>query len=129
MTQGWESYDSAATTHDQVAVRTVFAQPAEGLIAALDVPTAGAILDVGSGTGIAALLALRHVHERGMVVALDTSVEMIRIARNHGLRCRVAGGVPGLPFADKVFDLAVANFVLSHLNSYKPALLDVVRVL
>lgn len=122
----WQSYDSAAATHDQLAVPSVFARPAEELVARVGIPADGSVLDVGTGTGVAALAAARSA---AVVVALDPSVEMLRVARGHGLPCVVAGGVPGLPFAERTFDRALANFVITHVTSYRDALMDMVRVL
>lgn len=128
MSQEWRSYDSAAATHDRFAVPSVFAPPAKDLVARLDLGAARAILDVGAGSGIAAALAADAADPNAVVVALDPSVEMLRAARSHGL-CVVAGALPELPFAAAKFDRVLANFVLSHLNSYQAALLDMVRVL
>ncbi len=128
MADQWQSYDSAASVHDRLAVPGIFTPPAKDLVACLDLPDSGTILDVGTGTGVAALLAMQAAN-RGTVVGLDPSVEMLRKARSHGLRCAVAGFVPGLPFPARKFDRALASFVLSHLDSYQAALLDMARVL
>src|SRR5947208_6161361 len=105
----WQSYDSAAVTHDQLAVPSVFARPAEELVARIGIPAGVTVLDVGTGTGVATLAAARSA---GVVVGLDPSVEMLRVARGHGLPCVVAGSVPGLPVAGSTFDRAMVNFVI-----------------
>ena len=129
MTPEWRSYDSVAAIHDSLAVPIVFLRPAQDLLARMDAPSARAILDVGTGTGVAALLASQAVAPTGIVVALDLSVPMLRAARDHGLPCVVAGTVPHLPFANATFDRVLASFVLSHLRSYKASLADMVRTL
>src|SRR5207248_2188196 len=64
-----------------------------------------------------------------VVMGLDPSVEMLRIARSHGLLCVVVGAVPGLPVPGSTFDRVIASFVLAHFSAYEAALLDMVRVL
>jgi ubiquinone/menaquinone biosynthesis C-methylase UbiE len=122
-------YDSAAADHDRLAVPAIFAEPARDLVARTGLPAAGRILDIGTGTGIAARLAIELAHPGTIVVGLDPSLEMLRVARSHDLLCLAVGAVPGLPYPDAAFDRILANFVLSHLTSYRTALLDIVRVL
>ena len=127
MADEWQSYDAAADTHDRLAVPGIFTPPAKDLVASLDLPLAGTVLDVGAGSGVAARVAKESSPER-TVIALDPSLQMLRAARSHGL-CVVAGAVPGLPFPTGTFDGVMANFVLSHLSSYRTALDDMARVL
>jgi ubiquinone/menaquinone biosynthesis C-methylase UbiE len=127
MAHKWQSYDAAADTHDRLAVPGIFTPPARDLVASLDLPRSGVVLDVGAGSGVAARVAQESSAERA-VFALDPSFEMLRTARSHGL-CVVAGAVPGLPFGADTFHGVMANFVLSHLTSYQAALADMARVL
>src|SRR5438270_692936 len=129
MARGWQSYDSAAQSHHRLAVPNLFAPPAKDLVAALDLPPTGFILDVGSGSGIAALTASQSSGPGTVVVAVDPSLEMLRIARANGLPCVVSGALPHLPFRANSFDRILASFVLSHLPSYEAALIDIVGVL
>jgi ubiquinone/menaquinone biosynthesis C-methylase UbiE len=129
MGEGWTSYDSAADSHDRLAVPAIFAQPAKDLVTRMELRGASTVLDVGSGTGVAACLAAASSDTDAVVVALDPSLEMLRVGRSKGLRHLVRGAVPGLPFCDGKFDRVMANFVISHLPSYRKGLLDMVRVL
>lgn len=129
MAQAWQSYDSAAQSHDRLAVPSLFAQPAKDLVEALDVCAVSAILDVGSGSGIAALTASQSSGPATVVVAIDPSFEMLRLARGNGLRYVLAGALPHLPFCTNSFERVLASFVLSHLPSYEAALIEMVRVL
>jgi hypothetical protein len=54
-------YDSAAADHDRLAVPAIFAEPARDLVARTGLPAAGRILDIGTGTGITARLAVEDV--------------------------------------------------------------------
>lgn len=124
----WKSYDAAAATHDRL-VPVFFAPPARDLISRIGIPPRAWVLDVGSGTGIAGLLAREAGGPDTLVVALDPAVAMLRSARGHGLIRVVGGAVPGLPFQDGGFDRVMGNFVLSHLAQYGRALHDMTRVL
>ena len=128
MAEAWKSYDSVAATHDRLCVPSAFAQPAKDLAAKMDFRVAERVLDVGTGTGIAGLLAKELASKEIMVAGLDPSIEMLRIARSHGLLYVVAGAVPGLPFAAGTFDRVVGSFVLAHFADYKSALVDMARV-
>ena len=127
MARDWQSYDAAAGTHDSLAVPSIFTPPARDLVASLHLAADCTVLDVGSGSGIAARLA-KESSDRRSVVALDPSLEMLRVARGYGLSV-IAGQVPGLPFPTETFDCVMASFVLSHVKSYSEALADMARVL
>lgn len=129
MASSWTSYDSAAGCHDSITGPKTFVRPAADLVARLGVSDARTILDVGTGSGIAASAARDAAPPDAFVAAIDPSVEMLRAARSHGLTRVVAAAVPGLPFADGSFDRVMASFVLSHVVPYGSALADMARVL
>lgn len=129
MAGNWISYDVAAESHDRLAVPTFFDKPARDLVARLDLVSAASVLDIGTGSGVAALRALEVTNTNAMVVGIDPSLEMLRAARTHGLRRLAVAVVPGLPFPDGYFHRVLASFVLSHIPSYEDALLDIARVL
>jgi len=87
------------------------------------------VLDVGTGTGVAALEAQRSAGPKATVAGVDPSLEMLRFAREHGVLTMAVGRVPGLPFADGTFNRVLASFVLTHCPSYRDAIADMVRVL
>ncbi len=124
----WRSYDPVAAAYDRIKA-PLFTLPARDLVAMLGLPPGGLALDIGTGTGVAALPALKAVGSEGVVVGLDPSLEMLRLAQGKGVSQLVAGEVPGLPFPDGTFDGMLANFVLSHFTRYETALFDMVRVL
>jgi ubiquinone/menaquinone biosynthesis C-methylase UbiE len=124
----WRSYDDVADVYDRV--RTEFhALPAADLVALIAPPAGGRVLDVGTGTGAAAMAASEAVGPEGLVVGLDPSLEMLRRARERGVECLVAGEALDLPFAAASFDAVVAAFVIFFFTRYETALFDMVRVL
>lgn len=118
-----------AAASDRLALPQLFAPPAAALVAMAELPPGGRVLDVGSGTGAVAVPAARAVGPTGRVIALDPSVQMLRLVVAKGFDHVTVGHVPGLPFRDSCFDAVLASFVLSHLANYRLGLEDMVRVL
>jgi SAM-dependent methyltransferase len=129
MSSDWRSYDSAAETHENIAVPYVFLRPAQDLVAAMQLAPGARVLDAGCGTGVAARVVNDAVAPGGLVVALDPAVEMLRVGRRRGLAAVVCGEAQTLPFPDAAFDAVVASFVISHVPAYQAALSELVRVL
>ena len=101
------------------------AHPVEALLDAAGVTAGAYVLDVGTGTGAAALAA----HGRGArVVAVDADAGMVEAARARGVDARIAV-LPELPFPDGEFDAVAGNFVLNHVGRPRAALAEVQRVL
>src|ERR1700722_3522720 len=100
------AYDLAAAGWDD-GPGPLYADLARALLARPGVPVAGRrVLDVGAGTGAAAVAAV--VAGAGSVVAADIGPGVL-------LPCPapvrlVAASATALPFADQSFDLAVAAF-------------------
>lgn len=121
----WRTYDGVAEDYERVHAPR-FAEVARDLLALADVPAGARLLDVGTGTGVTAGVAL----EAGLdVVGVDESVGMLRVARRVRPAVRVAAGLAiDLPLRDGRFDVAVGNFVLAHFTKVDTALYDVMRV-
>jgi ubiquinone/menaquinone biosynthesis C-methylase UbiE len=119
----WRSYDEVAEDYDRVR-GPVHEGPARDLVAAVDLAEGGRLLDVGTGTGLAA----RSV-EGGIAVGVDISMGMARIARAHGLERVALAAAIDLPFRDQTFDAVVSAFVLHLVPKYETALFDMARVL
>lgn len=123
----WRSYDDVADTYDRV--RTDFhTRPAADLVALVAPSAGGRVLDVGTGTGAAAVEAAKSVGSEGFVVGVDPSLEMLGRARDRGVGRLVAGKALDLPFAGGVFDAVVASFVVFLFTRYETALFDMIRV-
>jgi SAM-dependent methyltransferase len=112
-----DAYDS---TFSRLCAHTV-----PELLDAADVGPGRYVLDVGTGTGTAALAA----QERGARVrAVDADAGMAELARDRGIAADVAA-LPELPFEDGEFAAVVANFVLNHVGRPRAALTELRRVL
>jgi SAM-dependent methyltransferase len=119
---------AVVAAYDAVAVRWQFAEPARDLVELLDVRSARALLDVGTGTGAVARAALPHLGPGTRLVGVDASLEMLRAARRHASYCLVTARIPRLPFHADTFDIVTASFVIPHVGAYEGALADMVRV-
>jgi ubiquinone/menaquinone biosynthesis C-methylase UbiE len=122
-------YDDVAETYERVNVPRLFAEPARRLVAAVDPPAGARIVDVGCGTGAVARAALEALGGAARLVAVDASLSMLLAARRCGIQRTVVGRLPVLPFRDGSFDVALAAFVMTHLDDPDAAAADMVRVL
>ena len=87
------------------------------------------LLDVGSGTGVCALLAQEIVGAAGRVVALDPSSGMLAVARARGVRETIIGCAEQLPFPSASFDCVSMGYMLRHIEDMHTVFAEVLRVL
>ena len=88
------------------------------------------ILDVGTGTGRAALLFARG---GAYVTGIDASDQMLSVARRHaereGLQVKfIRGDAHDLDFPDRAFDVAISLRVLMHTPSWRRCVAELCRV-
>jgi SAM-dependent methyltransferase len=88
------------------------------------------VLDVGTGTGRAALLLARA---GAAVTAIDASTEMLTVARRRaaeeGAAIRfVTGDAHAIEFADRSFELAVSLRVIMHAPDWRQCVGELCRV-
>jgi SAM-dependent methyltransferase len=77
------------------------------------------VLDLGSGGGFDCFLAASQVGEKGVVIGVDMTPEMITKARNNAANARVTnvefrlGEIEHLPVADNSVDIIISNCVIN----------------
>jgi ubiquinone/menaquinone biosynthesis C-methylase UbiE len=125
----WRRYDDVADTYERVHAPRM-AEVARDLVASTEVGAGDRVLDVGTGTGVAARIADDAVGGHGLVVGVDVSFGMLVTAGRvrPGLRLVTASAID-LPFRDRTFHAVLGNFVVSHFTKYQTALFDMLRVL
>ena len=122
----WRSYDSVAETYARIHAPRL-AEPARDLVELTGIEAGWRVLDVGTGTGVAAFAA---AGTGANVVGIDEAPGMLRVASSLNGSLPVATAIAiDLPFRDGAFDALLANFVLAHFTKYKTALFDMKRVL
>jgi ubiquinone/menaquinone biosynthesis C-methylase UbiE len=122
----WRSFDSVAEEYDRT--RAPVHQPvAHDLVAALGPPREGGLLDVGTGTGVAAAAGASAGWRP--TIGLDRSFPMLTRARGRGLGGLLAGSAIDLPFGDATFGAVAVQFALHTFPKYETALFDMMRVL
>ena len=100
------------------------AYPAELVLDAAGVRAGTAVLDVGTGPGTLAALA---VTRGAKVAAVDPEPSMVSAAGHLVPQVRL-GALPELPFAAEEFDAVVAGFVLNHVGAPVDAVRELARV-
>lgn len=122
----WRSYDDIAEAYERIHAPRL-AEPARDLVGFAQVGDGTRVLDVGTGTGVAAEAA---VAAGASALGVDASLGMLRTGRAARPNVRTAAAEAiDLPFRDAAFDAVIANFVIAHFTKYQTALFDMTRVL
>ncbi len=97
-------------------------------LARLHLAGAASVLDVGTGEGQVARLAVAG--GAAVVVGVDpTAAQLVAAAERGGGPHYLRAGASPLPFPDGVFDAVVACLVFEHIEQYREAIGEVGRVL
>jgi SAM-dependent methyltransferase len=136
--------DADPITRDLYGTDDAAAVPAEALPASLGCgnPTAlaelapgMAVLDLGSGGGIDALLSARRVGPTGIVYGLDMTDEMLTLANENRRKAGVEnvtflkGTIEEVPLPDACVDVVVSNCVINLSTDKARVLREAFRVL
>jgi ubiquinone/menaquinone biosynthesis C-methylase UbiE len=125
----WRSYDGIAEEYARVQA-PVMELTAPDLVELVQVSPGARVLDLGTGTGVAARAAWPKAGSDGVVVGVDPSLPMLRLTGRTGGGPRYAAATAiDLPFRDATFTHVLANFVIAHFPKYDTALFDVLRVM
>lgn len=112
-----------------------FAPVVEGCLARAALREGNSVLDLGTGTGAAAVRAATEVGEKGRVVAVDLSPEMVELARRaveqsglHNVDV-VPGRAEEIPAPDDHFDVVIASLSFMYVIDRSRAAEECARVL
>lgn len=93
------------------------------------------VLDLGSGGGFDCFLARRQVGETGLVIGVDMTPEMIKLARENAVKSGYSnvefrlGEIEHLPVADASVDIIISNCVINLSVDKEQVYKDAYRVL
>lgn len=126
-------YDLSAARYDAL-VGPSYADQVSHLLDRVVIRPDAAVLDVGCGTGIALLEALRRVPRPRAAVGVDASPQMIARARAKAAALGVpavflVGCAERLPFPNAAFDLVICNSALHWFADRAGAVAEMARVL
>ena len=100
-----------------------------------DLKESETVLDLGSGAGIDVFLAASKVGERGRVIGLDMTEDMVAKGRQlaeqhnyHNVEFRL-GEIEHLPLADNSVDVAISNCVINLTSDKLVSYREIFRVL
>lgn len=96
-----------------------------------DLPPAGALLDIATGTGDIAFEALKR-HPEATVIGADFALQMMRVGRQSRLGDKVrwtGADASQLPYADNCFDAVVSGYLMRNVADMPRALAEQRRVL
>jgi ubiquinone/menaquinone biosynthesis C-methylase UbiE len=103
---------------------------------AMGIDSAGSVLDLGCGTGVAARAIARRPGFSGRVTGIDRSAHLIaaatRLANEDRVESKVdfrTGDSHSLELRDAEFDAVVAHTLFSHLDDPRSVLMEIVRIL
>ena len=122
-----DRYSQRADAYDQLW-SPVIRPPGELLISQLSLSAAKCIIDVGTGAG-SLMPAMRRAAPNAMILGVDRSDGMLRLARQKHLGSLALMDVQNLALAANRFDAAVVAFVLFHVPRPERCLSEVYRVL
>jgi ubiquinone/menaquinone biosynthesis C-methylase UbiE len=108
-------YDAGAAAYDRFVGRWSRLY-AVAVLEAAGVKGSDRVLDLATGTGDAALLAIQHVSPYGTTIGVDLSLPMLVVAKSKSSSeprlSFVAADAQALPFRDRTFDAAICLFSL-----------------
>ena len=93
------------------------------------------VLDLGSGAGFDCFLAAQKVGEKGRVIGVDMTPEMLAKARENAVKVGAGnvefrlGEIEHLPVADNSVDIIISNCVINLSPEKQQVLRDAYRVL
>ncbi|MGE5417859.1 MAG: methyltransferase domain-containing protein [Acidobacteriota bacterium] len=93
------------------------------------------VLDLGCGAGRETLEAAKRVGKQGVVVGLDITSEMLKVAESNARDSQlsnarfITASIEQLPFADSSFNVVISNCVINHALDKSKVYREIHRVL
>lgn len=112
----------------------IFRKFARDLVSDAKLSRGKIVLDIGTGTGLAALEAAGYVRPGGLVLALDRSPSMLKFAELAAKRARIRNVVffemnaDRMLFPNELFDVALSNCGIAY-TTFPAAVTEAYRVL
>jgi ubiquinone/menaquinone biosynthesis C-methylase UbiE len=101
----------------------VFRRFAHDLVIDAKIRVGQAVLDVGTGTGVAAMEAVRRTGERGMVLGIDRSGPMLELAKKKCAKVKNVSllnmNAERMTFPDEFFDAVISNVGMSYATFHE----------
>jgi demethylmenaquinone methyltransferase/2-methoxy-6-polyprenyl-1,4-benzoquinol methylase len=125
-------FDDTARYYDRITSLMSFGTGAayrRDVLRRIGVKEGSRVLDVACGTGQVSQAALRLVGPRGLVIGVDPSEGMRRIAESRRKVRTMAGTADRLPVDDASFDFVVMGYAMRHASDLVAAFCEMGRVL
>jgi len=121
---------SAAEVYEKFFVPALFAPWAAPMLDAVDAREGDRLVDVGTGTGVVARMALRRVGPTGSVIAVDPNEGMLAVAKAISPSLTVRRGTAEhLPVDDGEIDCVTCQFALMFFVDREHAVDEMRRAL
>lgn len=109
----------------------VFRRFAHDLVVDAHVSIGQVVLDVGTGTGVAAIEAVKRTRSSGIVLGIDRSEPMLELARVKGVKVKnlsfVKMNAERMTFPDEFFDAVISNSGMSY-GAFHETIAEIFRV-
>jgi len=126
-----EHFDQLAATWDE-RVSEDSLGCLRGIVRDLGIRPGHCVLDIGSGTGVLLPFLTAEMDNRGRIIALDISAEMLVQARRKDPGSIVdfaQADAMAIPLADDSVDLTMCNSAFPHFEDKAAALKEIARIL
>jgi ubiquinone/menaquinone biosynthesis C-methylase UbiE len=109
----------------------IFGRFAHDLVSDANISTGKVVLDIGTGTGVAAIEAVRRAKSSGSVVGIDRSALMLELARTKCAKFRnlsfLEMNAEHMTFPEGYFDNVISNVGISYAT-FKETISEIFRV-